>query len=185
VIVNSCAVGLDIALHAILLRGVGSWNGLGFIGSPIGPCHSPHFLSYHSLRASFPSRCTAASSITAWLALVALVWYVFIRKKIHKKTWPGWNLEFMSWSLTKEFLLEQGIPAGIATSLEELQLEVSLLHLSVCRFSPSLLLGSLHQQAISFMAARLGDAPVSAHNSLLSLLLLMNAFSFGAINATT
>jgi hypothetical protein len=35
------------------------------------------------------------------------------------------------------------------------------------------------------MAARLGDAPVSAHNSLLSLLLLMNAFSFGAINATT
>jgi Na+-driven multidrug efflux pump len=66
----------------------------------------------------------AASSITAWLALFVLVWYVFLRKKIHKKTWPGWNFEFMSWSLTKEFLLEQGIPAGVATSLEELQLEV-------------------------------------------------------------
>ena len=40
-------------------------------------------------------------------------------------------------------------------------------------------------KAISFMAARLGNAQVSAHNSLLSLLMLMNAFAFGSINATT
>jgi len=66
------SVGVNIIGNFILIYGIGSWKGLGFIGSPLATFFAAIFQN------------TAFWLYTCW-------WH-----ELHKKTWKGWSLECLS-----------------------------------------------------------------------------------------
>jgi hypothetical protein len=60
----------------------------------------------------------------AWIVMIMYFSYTFLWKKMHVRTWPGWNLRFLSRARSKEFVLKNALPSVVATALEEFQVEV-------------------------------------------------------------
>eukprot|EP00871_Galdieria_phlegrea_P006067 jgi/Galph1/948/GphlegSOOS_G5712.1 len=78
---------VNLALNLVLVFGIGSFSGLGFIGSPI------------------------ATSLTTWIQ-VALLWLYIYYYGIHQQTWPGWTLEALQWEGLLKFW-KLGIPGAL------------------------------------------------------------------------
>jgi MATE family multidrug resistance protein len=103
VIANAISVGISILTNYILVFGTqsigGSWEGLGFIGSPI------------------------SSGIVAWCSLIIIVFWIWW-KGIHRKTWPGL---FPSQLRSKKNItnyLGQALPNFVGALLENLQIQI-------------------------------------------------------------
>ena len=100
-IVRPAAVFATISLicHAflswILVHGIGSWSGIGFIGSPI------------------------SISIVTWMRLLLYCCYMFLYRKLHAQTWPSRWVN--SWTHFNN-LLWVGGPMMLGRAAEEAQL---------------------------------------------------------------
>eukprot|EP00475_Leptophrys_vorax_P021063 TRINITY_DN28808_c0_g1_i1.p1 TRINITY_DN28808_c0_g1~~TRINITY_DN28808_c0_g1_i1.p1 ORF type:complete len:576 (-),score=49.57 TRINITY_DN28808_c0_g1_i1:69-1796(-) len=110
-IINLSFVAVNILINIVLVYGVRitifstcimSWDGLGYIGSPL------------------------ATSVTRVLLLLFAIGYLFRYKKMHVKTWPSHPWSFsrtMTKDRFKEFL-KLSVPQTISTAVESWQLEV-------------------------------------------------------------
>ncbi|KAL3674960.1 hypothetical protein V7S43_000885 [Phytophthora oleae] len=67
-----------------LIYGIGSWHGLGFVGSPI------------------------ATVIASWFQPIALFSYAILYKHHHHRAWYGWNIHALTLSRLRSFLRVAG-----------------------------------------------------------------------------
>lgn len=65
-----------------MLQGPLNWAGLGFIGAAI------------------------SISVSRCLQCVAYWFYMFVWRKAHKPTWPGWSTDFLQWRYMQPFLAQ-------------------------------------------------------------------------------
>ncbi|KAG6591038.1 Multidrug/Oligosaccharidyl-lipid/polysaccharide (MOP) Flippase Superfamily [Phytophthora cinnamomi] len=68
----------------VLIYGIGSWHGLGFIGSPI------------------------ATVVASWFQPIALFSYAIMYRKHHHRAWYGWNVHTLTLSRLRSFLRVAG-----------------------------------------------------------------------------
>ena len=98
--VNMLAVGINAGLNQLLIFGLGSWDGLGFDGSPL------------------------ATTISRTLSTTAYFLLMFPLLKRHLPTWPGWTRSAFDRERLREFFLRQALPNGLSALFEEAQLEL-------------------------------------------------------------
>ncbi|KYR00211.1 multi antimicrobial extrusion family protein [Tieghemostelium lacteum] len=84
--------GFNALFNYILIHGTGSFDGIGFVGSPLA---------------------TSISRIMAFFLMLIII-KVF---QLHKETWGGWSKEIFRWHGYKEYL-KLGIPASIQHASE-------------------------------------------------------------------
>ncbi|EFA81712.1 multi antimicrobial extrusion family protein [Heterostelium album PN500] len=79
--------GINVFLNYLLVYGMGSYNGMGYLGAPL------------------------ATSISRIIGFFLMWGYIYVFK-LHKKTWFGWTKESITFKGIKEYLT-LGIPAAI------------------------------------------------------------------------
>lgn len=70
--------------NSILIHGIGSWHGLGFIGSPI------------------------ATVVASWFQPLALFGYAILYKHYHRRAWYGWNIHALTLRRLQSYLQMAG-----------------------------------------------------------------------------
>lgn len=83
-IVGMVSILVAIGSNYLLIYGIGSWHGLGFIGSPI------------------------ATVVASWFQPIALYSYAILYKKLHQSAWYGWNIHALTLSRLRSYLKVAG-----------------------------------------------------------------------------
>jgi len=83
----------NIFFNYFFIYGYGSWEGFGFIGSPL------------------------ATVTSSWLQLFLFVTYTIVIKKYHKPYWGGWTKESISMGRLRPFLA-LGVPTGLSSVVD-------------------------------------------------------------------
>eukprot|EP00124_Ichthyophonus_hoferi_P004952 Ihof_evm3s622 gene=Ihof_evmTU3s622 len=83
-IVGSLSIGVAAVCNYVFIYGIGSWNGLGFIGSPL------------------------ATVMASWFQPIALYLICVQWKGYHKQAWSGWDRNAYSYGRLKTFLTIAG-----------------------------------------------------------------------------
>jgi MATE family multidrug resistance protein len=99
------AVAFNLVTSIILVHGVGSWGGMGFVGAPI------------------------ATNCTIVLRGVGVWWWVVKVRRLHEPSWQPWTTASLSGTRLKTFLV-QALPAGLAGLIEQAQFVVVTLMVS-------------------------------------------------------
>ncbi|TMW55816.1 hypothetical protein Poli38472_008464 [Pythium oligandrum] len=86
--VGITSIGVAILGNYVFIYGIGPWDGLGFVGSPL------------------------STVVAAWYQPCALFCYGFLYKKYHVPAWKGWDLRQPTWCRLKAFLTIAGPIAG-------------------------------------------------------------------------
>ncbi|KAH7488844.1 hypothetical protein KRP22_008519 [Phytophthora ramorum] len=83
-IVGMVSIFVAVGSNYVLIYGVGSWHGLGFVGSPI------------------------ATVVASWFQPIALFSYAILYKKHHHRAWYGWNTHALTLGRLRAFLRVAG-----------------------------------------------------------------------------
>eukprot|EP00049_Salpingoeca_infusionum_P013467 m.251614 g.251614 ORF g.251614 m.251614 type:complete len:549 (+) comp15457_c0_seq2:115-1761(+) len=92
--VSFLSIFVNIGFNQLFIYGVGSWKGLGFIGSPI------------------------ASASTIGFQCTSYYVYTVLIQRYHEKTWDGWHWTSFGWKRMKAFMAIAA-PSGLATVADE------------------------------------------------------------------
>eukprot|EP00122_Pirum_gemmata_P005202 Pgem_evm1s4746 len=78
-VVGLVSIAVTILANQVLIHGIGSWHGFGFVGSPL------------------------ATVVAAWVQPFLLIMICVVWKKYHKKAWPGWKKDALTGARLKSF----------------------------------------------------------------------------------
>jgi multidrug resistance protein, MATE family len=87
-LVGITSIGVAIAGNSIFIYGLGSWRGLGFVGSPL------------------------STVVAAWYQPCALFAYGFLYKQHHTRAWSGWDRRALTLCRLRAFASIAGPLAG-------------------------------------------------------------------------
>ncbi|OQS03521.1 hypothetical protein THRCLA_04162 [Thraustotheca clavata] len=91
---------LNVVLNQVFIYGVGSWNGLGFIGSPL------------------------ATVVSSYVQVILFCLYTITWKQYHGPYWNGWCRDSYSWKYMVKFLV-LAMPMGSSSAVDWLSLTVA------------------------------------------------------------
>ncbi|CAH0492513.1 unnamed protein product [Peronospora farinosa] len=82
--VGIISIFVAAASNSVLIYGVGSWHGLGFVGSPM------------------------ATVVASWFQPLALYNYAILYKHYHRRAWYGWNIHALTLRRLRSYLKVAG-----------------------------------------------------------------------------
>ncbi|CAH0515798.1 unnamed protein product [Peronospora belbahrii] len=83
-VVGVVSIFVAAGSNSVLIYGIGSWHGLGFIGSPI------------------------ATVVASWFQPLALFSYAILYKHYHRRAWYGWNIHALTLCRLRSYLRVAG-----------------------------------------------------------------------------
>ncbi|DAZ94753.1 TPA: hypothetical protein N0F65_011569 [Lagenidium giganteum] len=87
-LVGAMSIIVAICGNYVFIYGIGSWQGLGFVGSPL------------------------STVFASWFQPIALFSFNFLYKKYHRRAWGGWNWKALTLCRLRAFITIAGPIAG-------------------------------------------------------------------------
>jgi MATE family multidrug resistance protein len=146
-IVGSVSVVIAFGANWILIFGLGSWSGFGFIGSPW------------------------ATVVASWFQPIALIGYCVVYKQYHRSAWGGWKRAALTAGRMITFMMMMMmtnifIPDICVFKLVAPQLQIDRMQQFLRIAGPiasNSFVSNLANSMISLVAARLGSENIAAN----------------------